>query len=191
MRFGLLLKLLPLYILFISPVQANSLMLDELLSVISQRGSFETAYKEEKMDDFLEIPIYMTGTVSFVAPDYVKKTVGTPVNQWFELNGEVITIAINNGEEKTYSVNELPEIRILFESFRSILSGDADSLKKYYTVELTGNINQWQIDLTPRNKKLSYRLGSMLFSGRGKYILQVVTTMRNGNNSIMEFDAQE
>ena len=174
-------------LVIVLPAQAQNLTLSQLMTLLSGQSSFDVRFKEEKIDAYLEIPIYLTGRVSFSPPDYLKKIIETPSRQWFELNGDTVTISIGGKELRVFSAQEHPEIIAFFESFRSVLTGDIVSLKKFYTIKFSGDINKWELELKPHNKKLSYRLNSMIFSGHQSQLLQVTTLMQNGDSSMMTF----
>ncbi len=171
--------------------RANDFSLTQLMNALSSQPRLMAKFKEEKYDNFLEIPLISTGQVSFTAPDYLNKTINKPSLQSFILDGDKITISIRGKESKTYSVDQRPEIRAFTESFRSTLSGDRETLEKYYDVRLTGHFNQWELQLKPIKKDMSKFIKTILFTGHQNQILQITTHYRNGNYSVMSFFSME
>ncbi len=171
--------------------RASDFSLTQLMNALSSQPRLMAKFKEVKYDNFLEIPLISTGQVSFIAPDYLEKTIHKPSLQSFILDGDKITISIRGKESKTYSVDQRPEIRVFTESFRSTLSGDRETLEKYYDVKLTGHFNQWELQLKPIDKDMSKSIQAILFTGHQNQVLQITTQYRNGNNNVMSFFPME
>ncbi len=171
--------------------RANDFSLIQLMNALASQPRLMANFKEEKYDNFLEIPLVSTGQVSFTAPGYLEKIIKKPSLQSFILDGDKITISIRGKESKTYSVDQRPEIRAFTESFRSTLSGDRETLEKYYDVKLTGQFNQWELQLKPINKDMSKSIETILFTGHQNQIHQITTSYRNGDKSVMSFFSME
>jgi len=181
-------KIVLLFILMTTSFFAHGFSLDDVLLKLSTHKSFEVGFKEEKVDPFLDIPFMSSGTVSFKAPNYVKKTILKPSKQFFELDGDLITISLKENKKQTFLVTEQPEMVAFFESFRSVLAGDKISLKKHFKVAFSGALNQWSITLQPLNERLSYRLNQIVFSGQRDQLLLVETVMQDDSISTMILD---
>lgn len=168
-------------------IEAKDLTLEQLMTMLASQPRLEAQFKEKKFDSFLEIPIDSSGKVSFIAPDYLEKTIKKPSLQSFILNGDKITVSIRDKEAKTYSIEQRPEIKAFTESFRSTLSGDLKTLREYYDVKLTGQLDQWKLQLKPINKIISRTIETIQFVGQQKHFTQVITNHRNGDYSVMDF----
>ncbi len=174
-----------LFIFMASSFAAHGFSLDDVLLKLSVHTSFEVGFKEEKIDPFFDIPIVSTGTVSFRAPHYVRKTINKPSKRFFELDGNLITVSLKENEKQTFLVTEQPEMAAFFESFRSILAGDKETLQQHFKVSFSGASNQWSITLKPINDRLSYKINTIVFSGQSDQLLRVETFMWNDESSIL------
>ncbi len=182
-------KIARILLLFIFPlsVLANDFTLEHLMSMLAAQTKLEAQFKEQKFDSYLEIPITSRGQVIFIAPDYLKKTSKGASTQSLVLKGDQITISMKEGESKTFAIDQQPEMRAITESFRSTLSGDLETLMKFYTTKLTGQQNQWELLLTPIDKNISRAVKEIQFSGKNNQVVEVVTRFNNGDYSILEF----
>jgi hypothetical protein len=181
-----IIQLLFFFITF-SSVQASDFTLEHLMALLASQTELKAQFKEQKFDSFLEIPLTSRGQVTFLAPHYLEKKNAGPSAQSFTLNGDKVTVSIKNKETKTFSIEQQPEIRAFTESFRSTLSGDLETLKKFYDVKLSGQIDQWDLQLKPINKNISRAIREIQFTGQNNRIAQVITRYRNGDYSVMEF----
>lgn len=167
--------------------QAEDFSLDQLMLLLGSQSRLKAQFREEKIDNYLEIPMILTGEVSFVAPDYLEKTIQKPSHQSFVLNGDKITISTRKQEAKTYSLEQHPEVRAFSASFISTLSGDLKALQRYYDIKLSGHSAQWEMQLKPINKSISRVIEKIQFSGQQGQLMKVTTWHRSGDYSVMEF----
>lgn len=178
-------------ILFSLPGQAEDFSLEQLMLLLASQSTVKAEFKEEKFDSFLQIPLLMSGQVSFIAPEYLEKIVHKPSFQSFILNGGKITITVRQQPSKTYSLDQHPEIRAFSESFRSTLSGDLETLQIFYDVKLTGQADDWTMQLRPINKSISKAIKKIQFNGKHEQLNRVTTWQRSGDYSVMTFNIDD
>lgn len=176
-----------LSLFFSSTCFSAELKLETVMNLLSQHKSFESSYKETKIEEFFDVPVYTKGIVSFKAPDFLKKSVGEPSFKTFEIKGGTISIYSKGDDVQRFEAKELPLVNAIFESFRSILSGDKETLNEYFKFQITGDESRWNLKLTPNDNELIYYLDSMVFIGQQGKLIEVTTTMENGDLTHMTF----
>ena len=172
---------------FSLPVFAGNFSLPELMQALGQKKTLQANFNETKIDSYLEIPISYSGQVEYKAPDYLKKVTRKPFLQSFILDRNQVTIAIKQQPEKTYSMNEHPQLKAFAASYLSVLSGDLERLKKYYAATIAGDEANWTITLKPLDSEILKYIESMQFSGKQSNLIEVSTWYQSGDESKMEF----
>ena len=142
--------LLSLLVLFISPPAAADWSLGMLMQQFSQANPADTRFREEKQLALLQAPLVLEGTLSYRAPDYLKKEILVPEHSLFEISGDSLHIE-TGGERRTLSLDSHPLIRVFAESWRAILSGNGTTLEQHFETGLTGDREHWTLRLVPRD----------------------------------------
>ena len=142
-------------------------------------------YKEEKQMDLLDVPLYSEGTLEYRAPDKLVRTVLKPSRLRYTIDSKQVIIE-KADKRRTRNLDQLPLVRNFVESFRAILAGDLSSLEKYYEIEFSGNQNQWQISLQPKDKKLAAYVDRLKVSGAGDVIQEYLIEDSNGDLTRMQ-----
>lgn len=145
----------------------------------------QAAFREDKSSAVLEVPLTLTGELAFRAPDYLRKTVLEPTRETYEINGDRVVISAPGRTSQTLSLDEYPLLRAFVASFRATLSGDLDTLRRYYEVELRGERAQWILTLVPKERSLAAYVDSIHIKGREAVILSVETLERGGDSSLL------
>ena len=140
---------------------------------------------------------YIDEGLSFVSPDIeirkeaverIKKHIGLAV----KLKAKVIIGLIRGKMPLANRRVAMRWIKSAFsESFRSILSGDLKTLQTYYDVKLSGQAEEWSMQLKPINKNMSRAIEKMLFNGTLQHLIRVTTWQRNGDYSVMTFISKQ
>lgn len=180
-------SLLLVSLLFSVSAQADDFTLDQLMPLLASQKTLQAEFTEEKFDSYLELPLLLKGQVSFKAPHYLEKIIHTPVPQSFILDGDLITIKDKHNKAKQYALDRHPEIRAFAESFRSTLAGDLESLGLYYNVRLSGQLEEWVMQLIPANRKISRAIKEIIINGTQHQLSSVITRQHNGDYSVMTF----
>jgi hypothetical protein len=192
MTSGSAIKYLLLVVMFASlPVQ--SAWSDELEHLMQDMAAIKhriVQYKEEKQMELLDAPLYSEGTLEYLAPDKLVRTVLKPSRVRYTIDSKQVIIEKAN-KRRIQNLDQLPLVKTFVESFRAILAGDLISLQKYYEIVFSGNRDQWEISLQPRDKKLAAYVNRLMVSGEGDKILLYVVEDSNGDLTRMQLFSEE
>ncbi len=192
MTSGSAIKYLLLVVMFASlPVQ--SAWSDELEHLMQDMAAIKhriVQYKEEKQMELLDAPLYSEGTLEYLAPDKLVRTVLKPSRVRYTIDSKQVIIEKAN-KRRIQNLDQLPLVKTFAESFRAILAGDLSSLQKYYEIVFSGNRDQWEISLQPRDKKLAAYVNRLMVSGEGDKILLYVVEDSNGDLTRMQLFSEE
>jgi hypothetical protein len=159
--------------------------LPQLMQSLAQVHSASARFAERQTIPMLTAPLLSTGTLSYVAPDYVRKTTTSPAHQDFLLAHGVVTLTGPDQQTQRFSVNQAPQIAGLVEGIRATLAGDLPALQRVYTVRLTGNEAGWQLFLQPKNPEAARFIKWIIIQGSQNRISAVDTASSDGGHSEM------
>ena len=181
---------LSLIFAFISLDINAGVSLDELMEQFSRTSMANARFIERKQLALLETPLTLEGTLSYRAPDYLKKEVNRPDHSLFEIRGDLLYIETST-EQRTLSLDSHPLIRAFAESYRATLSGNKIMLQQHFETELTGTIDEWTLRLLPKNSQVRSHIATILLTGSKNHILSAKTTEASGDTSLMKIIPDE
>jgi outer membrane lipoprotein-sorting protein len=185
------LRLLPaLLVLLFSPSAMAELSLDMLMEQFTRISSAEVRFREEKQLALLQAPLVVEGTLSYQAPDYLRKEVTLPEHSLFEIRGDTLYIETGN-EQRTLSLDSHPLIRAFAESWRALLSGNGKTLERHFETELSGNIEHWTLRLQPRDAQARTYIEAIIIIGSGVHIHSAETLEASGDTTLMTIMADD
>ncbi len=157
-----------------------------LMHDLAQVRSASARFTERSTMPMLGAPLLSSGVLSYVAPDYVRKTTASPLPEDFVLDHDKVTMTSGAVQQpQTFSLTEAPQIGGLVEGVRATLAGDLPTLERIYRVRLTGSAAKWQLLLRPRDTGLGRFLTSMLITGSGNRIDAIDTASGDGGHTEM------
>jgi hypothetical protein len=161
------------------------LELAELMGMLSRVREAGGKFTERKFLFILSEPLILEGRVRYKAPDYVRKEYDDPDSESYEVSGDKLTIEYSDGRRRDLSIDEHPVLRAFVESYRATLAGDQEALNRYFYLELSGQIDAWQLRLTPRRRELADYLLAVIMRGRKSTVYSVETLEAGGDRSVM------
>jgi hypothetical protein len=179
---------LPLVFLcaFIATASAQTWGLPQLMQQLSQVHAASARFTERKTIALLNTPLLTAGTLTYVAPAYIRKTTETPAPQNFVLDHDNVSITAGPDQPaQHFSLNADPRIAGLVEGIRATLAGDLPALQRVYSVQFTGTEPDWQLLLRPKDPALAYMVKWMIIRGAGNRITTIDSASANGDHSEM------
>ena len=176
-------------LLFTHGASAADIELAELMRTLADVRTAEGRFTEHKYLSVLSEPLILKGSVHYTAPDYVRKEYDNPDSESYEIRGENLTIEFPDGRRRELSIDEHPVLRAFVESYRATLAGDLETLRRYFDLELSGRMQEWQLRLTPLQKDLAEILSTVVMLGRGGTVYSVETLEAGGDRSVMTVDS--
>ncbi|WP_284256721.1 LolA-related protein [Acidocella aquatica] len=160
--------------------------LAQLMQELAQVHSASASFTERKTVQVLSTPLVASGSLSYVAPDYIRKATLLPVPENFVLDHDQITISGGPDQQThVFSLNADPRIGGLVEGIRATLAGDLPALDHYYIVRLSGDAANWQLLLQPKNPGAARMIKWIIIRGKQNHLDGLDTASGNGDHSEM------
>jgi Outer membrane lipoprotein carrier protein LolA-like len=162
---------------------------DQIMSALRTVRHVNARYVEHRYLHILKTPIELRGALHFNAPDHLEKVADNSAER-LTIDGDRLTIDRGSGSPVVIALHEHPEIGILIESIRALLSGDGDVLRRLFDVTVSGTLDHWQIVLQPRDPTERKLLQWMRVSGYAERITAIDTADGDGDRSDMSIVEQ-
>lgn len=159
-----------------------------LMRALAVTRSATARFTERETAPVLSAPLISTGTLTWRAPDYLRKTTISPAPQNFALEHNQVTITSAAGSH-VFSLDQDPRIAGLVVGIRATLAGDLPDLQHYYTLSLTGSAAAWQLRLVPREQALARFIRVITISGTQGHIGVIDTQSADGGETRMSIAA--
>ncbi|MCG7944644.1 MAG: outer membrane lipoprotein carrier protein LolA [Candidatus Thiodiazotropha taylori] len=159
--------------------------LDYLMQQWQASGERQAHFTETRQLALLDQPIEQQGTLLFQPPDRLVRTLAPPSNAKYEIEGNRLTLW-RNQQQQVVLLDNIPELLAFSASFRSVLSGDRETLERYFTPELTGNRDTWSLNLIPKEGALGSKIKRIEISGTALQIERYLVIESNGDQIITQ-----
>lgn len=184
---ALRLLLLTLGIAVLGPVQAAGFDLQALTQQLAQARSGQATFVEDRRVQQLDQVLRSSGRLSFVAPDtFIRETL-RPSHEKLAVVGNQLTMSRGTRSRVT-SLDSVPEAVVIVEAIRGTLTGNKDTLEKYFDTSVQGSAEQWQLELVPREPRLRGQVAHLRLSGRQGQVREVRMTLADGDTSVMRIE---
>lgn len=169
------------------PAAAGSI--GDLMAALSRVRVIHSGFGEEKRLAGLDSPLFVSGTLRYVAPAYLEKRIEHPIQETVQVDGDRLRYTrVADGIDRIVGLDDAPELRGLVEAVRGTLAGDLPALERHYHVTYTDAATGWRLTLTPRDPRVAALVGRMRIDGRGAALRVVETVEANGDVSTMTLD---
>lgn len=159
--------------------------LESLMRSMAQIRSATAHFTERKTLPMLTAPLLASGSLAYMAPDYIRKTTTAPVREDFVLRRDEITLTGPGNQSHRFSLAQDPEIGGLAEGIRATLAGDLPALEQSYLVTFSGSRAGWQLVLVPKDQGLRHFISWIAIRGDGNRITGIDTASADGGRSEM------
>ena len=160
--------------------------LPQLMHALAQVHSASANFTERQTIQMLNAPLLTSGSLNYVAPNYLRKTTTSPSPENFVLDQGMVTLSGGpDHQTQTISIAGAPQIGGLVEGIRATLAGDLPALQRVYSVRLTGTPTNWQLLLQPKDPSVTHFVKWIIIQGKQNRIEAVDTASANGDHSEM------
>ncbi len=182
-------RLAALLLLLLTPLPALAFSLSELQSLLASVQRAEAHFDEEYLLAVLDVPLVSSGTLSYRAPDFLKKTVTAPQPSSFTVDVNRLTI-VQAGERHVVDLASAPQLNAFTESLRAVLAGDFDSLSRLYRLALEGDRDHWTLRLSPEAPLLTRSIEHIVVTGNRAELQSFVVQERGGDRTTTRLEPQ-
>lgn len=141
-------------------------------------------FTERRYLHVLNTPLDDSGVLIYEAPDKLQKQTLQPNQQNMVVERDTVTIT-GEGKTQTLSLVDYPQLSAFIEGIRATLAGDAATLQRIYTTQLSGNMGAWTLTLVPRDAAMQAIVTSITISGSDASIREVKTAEHDGDHTDM------
>ena len=171
----------------VGSVHAAGFDLPALMQQLSQIRSGEAVFVEDRRVQQLDQTLRSSGRLSFTAPDtFVRETL-KPRQERMAVVGNQLTLSRGNRSQTTL-LDSVPEAAVIVEAIRGTLTGNRESLERYFDTSVQGSAEQWQLELVPREARLRGQVTHLRLSGRLGQVREVRMTLADGDTSVMRIE---
>jgi outer membrane lipoprotein-sorting protein len=161
--------------------------LDSLLSAFAKTEALSAHFREEKTMALLAVPLVSEGDLYYEKPRKLARHTLTPGKSSLLLDGKQVSFGDDKHVE-TMGVDAHPALRVLVDTFVSVLSGDKKALESMAELKLEAvGEKGFRIHVTPRDPAVKKLVASMKFEGEGANLSRMELVDANGDLSVTTF----
>jgi len=168
-----------------SATLAGDWKLADLMQTLAQHQAGRASFVERKYIGIIDKPLESSGELAFTAPDRLEKRTFKPKPESLVLEGDKLTIDQPGNRRHTVSLQEHPEVSAFVESIRATLAGDRFALEKFYTLELAGSAESWQLLLIPTQARMTDIISRIRIGGSHANVKTIDFEQADGDRSQM------
>jgi outer membrane lipoprotein-sorting protein len=166
---------------------APSLELPELMKLLARHPSGTARFTEQRWVHGLDQPLVASGTLTYTPPDRFERRTLLPRPESMVVEGNKVTLS-RAGRSRTLELDASPEAQVAVEAVRGALTGNIVVLRKYFKVQVAGDVERWTLDLSPIDRSTSGPLLAVKLSGRRDALDTVETTLAGGDHNVMSIE---
>lgn len=174
-----------LLVLLSSIAYASDWKLAELMQLLAQQKGGKANFIEKKYIAVIDKPLESSGELAFTAPDRLEKRTLKPRQESIILEGDSLFIERANKLRLTLRLQDHPEAAAFVESIRSTLSGDRNTLEQFYTLDVSGNQDKWQLVLVPKKANMLNIISKIRIGGTHADVRTIEFEQADGDRSEM------
>lgn len=161
--------------------------LDSLLGELATVRTAQARFTETRTLSLLDRPLASSGTLHYQAPARLEKRTERPKAERLLLDGDTVTVERGDPpRQRSFRLDDAPELRALIEGLRATLAGDRTTLERHYRVVLLGDRKQWLLSLDPIDARVRRFVRAIRIDGAGTAVTGVAVDQANGDRSVMD-----
>jgi hypothetical protein len=159
--------------------------LPTLMAAMHQVRTSTARFVELRYLHLLNQPQQSSGTLLYVAPNYLQKTTTEPTPSRLTISGDRLTIEQQGQPNRAIALQDYSAIGTLVDSTRAVLAGDLPALTRSFVTTLAGGPEGWTLTLEPRDAKLREMVASIRVQGQRDSIRDIQTIQADGDRTDM------
>ena len=176
-------------LLVLAPLAASAAPADlgGLLTLLAGVKSGEATFTEQRQVTLQDMTrtLESSGRLSFAAPDtFVRETL-KPRRERLAVAGNTLTMS-QGSRSRSVPLDTVPEAQVLVEAVRGTLTGNRELLDRHFTTQFSGTLDQWTLELVPREPRLREQVARVTVSGVRAALTEVQVQLAGGDRSTMK-----
>jgi outer membrane lipoprotein-sorting protein len=158
-----------------------------LMATLAQHPAGKARFTESKTLSVLDAPVVSTGELIYNPPDRLEKNTLTPKPESLMVERDTLVLQ-RDGRRRELSLQQYPEVLSIVEAVRGTLIGNRSLLEQYYTMELSGNTQSWQLLLKPLDARVQRWIKQITVIGKAGEITRIDTEQADGDKSVLRIE---
>jgi outer membrane lipoprotein-sorting protein len=161
--------------------------LGSLLTLLAGVKAGEATFTEQRQVTLQDMTrtLESSGRLSFSAPDtFVRETL-KPRRERLAVAGNTLTMS-QGSRSRSVPLDTVPEAQVLVEAVRGTLTGNRELLDRHFTSQFSGSLEQWTLELVPREPLLREQVARVTVSGVRAALTEVQVQLAGGDRSTMK-----
>ena len=151
--------------------------------VIDERVDEATAGLDDSERERIQQAVVAMNAL-YGAPDRLEKRTLEPKPEDLLLEHGVLTVQ-RGSRTRVLSLQDYPQLVPLVESIRATLAGDRAALERYFTVQFSGILADWTLELRPYDAKVAHTLQKIQIHGERDAVRTVEIRQSDGDASLL------
>jgi len=137
----------------------------------------------------LDRPLHSSGELLYDAPDRLEKRTLEPRREDLVLEHGMLSVERDH-HRRSVALRDFPQAVPLVESLRATLAGDRAALARYFTVQFSGTLARWTLELTPTDATVERSVQHIVITGETDRIRTVQIRQSDGDTSTLTIGAE-
>jgi hypothetical protein len=167
----------------------ESAVFGELLKLLAERRHDHVTFTEVQQLAILDQPLHSSGELLYDAPDRLEKRTLEPRREDLVLEHGMLSVERDH-HRRSVALRDFPQAVPFVESLRATLAGDRAALARYFTVQFSGTLGRWTLELTPSDATLKRSVERILITGETDRIRTVQIRQSDGDTSTLTIGAE-
>jgi hypothetical protein len=169
----------------VQAVLAASLDAEAVIKSLERDPPATIAFAEARFSPLLTEPLIVSGQLSYLGAASFDREVTAPYRESTAIRGESVRVQREGESARTFALKRAPELGGLLASFVALLSGDASTVAREFSVTASGSDAAWMIELTPLESRQRRRLQEIVVGGAGNEPRCIVVVSSQGGGTVM------
>ena len=154
------------------------------MGLLAQRKHGEVTFAETDHLAILDRPVKSSGLLVYDAPDRLEKRTLEPKKESLSLSGDELTV---QRRHRTYhmQLSAYPQVGPFVDAIRDTLAGNGKALERVFTVQLTGTVANWKLQLVPLDERVAHTVRGVRITGARDEMRSVEILQADGDRSVM------
>ena len=177
------------YLLLIAVALPASAAFDigQLMGDLARHKGGKAKFVEKKYFAILDKPVVSTGEMTYTAPDRLEKRTLTPKVETLLLDKDILSIE-RDKQKLSINLANQPEALAFVDSIRGTLSGNRQALERNYALHLSGNRDNWTLNLSPSNPRIAELVTRITIGGNREQVRSVEYLQADGDRAVMSIN---
>ncbi len=161
-----------------------------LMAELARRSSGRALFFETKYLAVLDEPLEQSGRLSF-APGRLEKFTQRPYQERMVVSDDTVSIEIGaERKQRRLKLHRYPALQGFIEGLRATLTGDLDSLRQFYEIELHGSREDWELVLVPSRPEMTAVVRLISIRGSFDRVSTIEVVHQNADRSVMRISEE-